>query len=193
VTGFELSAPLETERLLLRAYTVEDLDALFAIRSRPDVARHLYWDAQTEAEVRTTLEEKVASVAIRSEGDVLALAVVLKATNELIGDVLLKWVSREHRQGEIGFVFHPDHRGRGYATEAARPLLRVAFEDLKLHRVVGRLEARNTASARVLEKLEMRLEARLVENEYVKGEWQSELVYAILDREWLAGLDPDRR
>ncbi|HEX7464208.1 MAG TPA: GNAT family protein [Actinomycetota bacterium] len=186
MSGFELIGPLETERLLLRPYAAGDFDALFAMRSRPDVARHLYWDAQTEAEVRTTLEQKIASVAIRSEGDVLALAVLLKTGNKVIGDVLLKWVSREHRQGEIGFIVHPDHQGRGYATEAARPLLRVAFEDLKLHRVVGRLEARNTASARVLEKLGMRLEARLVENEYVKGEWQSELVYAILDREWLA-------
>jgi len=52
------------------------------------------------------------------------------------------------------------------------------------HRVVGRLEARNAPSARVLEKLGMRLEAHLVENEWVKNEWQSELVYAILDREW---------
>jgi len=53
-----------------------------------------------------------------------------------------------------------------------------------LHRVIGRVEARNIASARVLEKLGMRREAHFVENELVKGEWQSELVYAILDREW---------
>ena len=76
------------------------------------------------------------------------------------------------------------HQGNGYATEAARPLLDWAFGDLALHRVIGRTEARNTGSARVLEKLGMRREAHLVENEWVKGEWQSELVYAILDREW---------
>ena len=50
--------------------------------------------------------------------------------------------------------------------------------------LVGRLEPRNAPSARVLERLGMRREARLVENEWVKGEWQSEDVYAILDREW---------
>ena len=55
-----------------------------------------------------------------------------------------------------------------------------------LHRVIGRLEPRNVASARVLEKLGLRREAHLVENEWIKGEWQSELVYAILDREWRA-------
>jgi RimJ/RimL family protein N-acetyltransferase len=50
--------------------------------------------------------------------------------------------------------------------------------------VIGRLEARNGASARVLQRLGMRKEAELIENEYVKGEWQSEIVYALLDREW---------
>jgi RimJ/RimL family protein N-acetyltransferase len=89
-----------------------------------------------------------------------------------------------HRQGEIGFIFHPDHQGRGYATEAAAAVLAIAFGAYGLHRVFGRLEARNVASARVLEKLGMRREAHLRENEWIKGEWQSELVYAVLAREW---------
>jgi RimJ/RimL family protein N-acetyltransferase len=60
----------------------------------------------------------------------------------------------------------------------------LGFDALRLHRVVGRVEPRNVASSRVLEKLGMRREAHLVENEWIKGEWQSELVYAMLDREW---------
>jgi RimJ/RimL family protein N-acetyltransferase len=102
----------------------------------------------------------------------------------LIGSVSL--MVGDHRQGEIGFTFHPEHQGHGYATEAARAVLRIAFEDYRLHRVCGRLEPRNVASARVLEKLGMRREAVLVENEWVKGEWQSEAIYALLDREWEA-------
>ena len=70
---------------------------------------------------------------------------------------------------------------------ASGPLLDFAFGPLGLHRVIGRLEPRNAGSARVLEKLGMRREAHLVENEWVKGEWQSELVYAILAREWEQG------
>jgi RimJ/RimL family protein N-acetyltransferase len=103
-------------------------------------------------------------------------------TPGLIGSVSL--TLGEHRQGEIGFTFHPDHHGHGYATEASRELLRIGFEDYDLHRICGRLEPRNVASARVLEKLGMRREGLLLENEWVKGEWQSELIYAILDREW---------
>jgi RimJ/RimL family protein N-acetyltransferase len=112
---------------------------------------------------------------------------VRQDSGELIADVSLLWASEAHRQGELGFVVHPAHQGRGYATEASRPMLDFAFEALALHRVVGRLEPRNVGSARVLEKLGMRREAQLVENEWVKGEWQSELVYAILAREWSDG------
>ncbi len=56
-------------------------------------------------------------------------------------------------------MFHPDHQGRGYATEASQAVVRLAFETYDLHRLYGRLEVRNIASARVLEKLGMRREA----------------------------------
>jgi RimJ/RimL family protein N-acetyltransferase len=156
------------------------------MRSRPEAARYLYWDPQTEDEVRETLARKIASTALRSEGDVLALAAEERSTGAVVADVILAWASEEHEVGEVGYITHPDHGGKGFATEATRPLLGVAFDGLGLHRVIGRLEARNLGSARVLEKLGMRREAHLVENEWVKDEWQSELVYAILDREWRA-------
>jgi RimJ/RimL family protein N-acetyltransferase len=164
VPAFELTGPLETERLLLRRYTVDDFDALYAMRSNAEVARYLYWGPQTEEEVRETLARKIASVSIRSEGDVLALAAEERGTGEVVADVILHWVSAEHGLAEIGYIVHPDHLGRGYATEASRPLLAVAFDALGLHRVIGRLEARNRGSVRVLEKLGMRREAHFVEN-----------------------------
>jgi RimJ/RimL family protein N-acetyltransferase len=83
-------------------------------------------------------------------------------------------------------VMHPDHHGRGYATEAARAMLALGFATYRLHRIEARAEPRNSASTRVLEKLGMRLEGHLRENEWVRGEWQSEVVYALLAREWRA-------
>jgi RimJ/RimL family protein N-acetyltransferase len=189
LTPFELAGPIETERLLLRPFVAEDFDAVFAMQSRPDVARYLYWDARDEEEVRDALEKKVAGTAIRSEGDAVFLAAVLTSTGELVGDMVLHLLSQEHSTAEIGFIVHPDHQGHGYATEAARPLLKLAFEDVRVHRVIGRVEPRNVGSARVLEKLGMRHEAHLIENEFVKGEWQSELIYAMLDREWRASTE----
>jgi RimJ/RimL family protein N-acetyltransferase len=175
----ELELPVETERLRVRRLVGGDLAAMYAIESRPEVARWLYWEPRGETEVREALDRRIAWPLERG----LTVGTELLATGELIGHVSLT-VEPLHRQGEIGFIFHPDHQGRGYATEAAAAVLRIAFDAYGLHRVSGRLEARNSASTRVLEKLGMRREAHLRENEWVKGEWQSELVYALLAREW---------
>ncbi|GAA4570756.1 GNAT family protein [Micromonospora coerulea] len=178
--------PLRTDRLDLRLFTADDFAALHAYQSRADVTRYLYFPPNDEAASREALARKRARVALRAPGDVLNLAIVVRATGELVGDVLLIWTSAEHRQGEIGYVLHPDHTGHGYATEAARELLRLGFDGLGLHRIVGRLDARNAASARVLTRLGMRHEAHLVQNEFVKGEWTDEAVYALLAAEWRA-------
>jgi RimJ/RimL family protein N-acetyltransferase len=162
--------------LRLRPLTLDDVAAVHAFQSREDVARWVYWEPRDEDEVRAVLESHIAKPP--ESGVVLAIEV----DGELVGTANL--VIGEHRQGEIGFILHPDHQGRGYATEAAEAMLELAFETYDLHRVVGRLEPRNTASARVLERLGMRKEAHLLENEWVKGEWQSEAIYAILAREW---------
>jgi RimJ/RimL family protein N-acetyltransferase len=185
--AYEINGPIETERLILRAFEEGDLDAVLAMQTSPEVTRFLPWGPRTETEVREALDKKMAARAIRGEGDALSLAGVSRATGELVADVVLWLGSREHQQGEIGYIVPPEHQGNGYATEATRPLLQIAFEGLELHRVIGRVEARHAGSARVLEKLGMRREAHLVENEWVKGEWQSELVYAILDHEWHGG------
>jgi RimJ/RimL family protein N-acetyltransferase len=182
-----LSFPLRTDRLLLRTFREDDYDALYAFQSRDDVGRYLPWGARDEDAVRAAIELRLGATSLDTDGDRLVLAVVLAETSELIGECVLILVSKTHRQGEIGVVFHPDHSGRGYATEAARRLLRLAFEELELHRVIGRLDARNEASARLMQRLGMRREAHFVENQFNKGQWESELVYAILRDEWLAG------
>jgi RimJ/RimL family protein N-acetyltransferase len=176
--------PLRTARLTLRRYVADDLDALYDIQSRPEVTRYLLYDVRDRDQVRDILEQRIQ--ADGPERDAVDLAVVLPDTGALIGDVVLFLRSREHRQGEIGYLFHPDYGGRGYATEAARMLLRLGFEDYGLHRIIGRIDARNTASARVLERLGMRREAHFVQNEIVKGEWSDEVVYAMLEDEWRA-------
>ena len=152
------------------------------MRSHEDVTRWLYFEPPTEEQTRAWIDGILA----RPPETGTVLAVELRDTGELIGNVNVV-VDPDNRQGEIGFIFDPAHQGHGYATEAARALLDDAFERYGLHRVYGRLEPRNAASARVLEKLGMRREAHLIENEWVKGEWQSELVYAVLAREWRAG------
>jgi len=176
--------PIATPRLLLRPFGQDDLDDLYAIQSREDVNRYLYWSPRTRVEVAGVITKRAAMSTLEGEGDILVLAVELRETGAVIGDVNLAWQSEEHRQGEFGFVFHPDQHGRGYAGEAAVEMLRLGFEGLGLHRIVGRADGRNKASARLMEKLGLRREAHFVQNEVVKGEWTDEVVYAMLASEW---------
>ncbi|HEY9339042.1 MAG TPA: GNAT family protein, partial [Kribbella sp.] len=81
-------------------------------------------------------------------------------------------------------VFHPDFHGRGYAAEASVELLRLGFEELGMHRIIGRLDFRNTGSSNLLRRLGLRQEAHFVRNEFLKGEWTDELVFAMLYSEW---------
>jgi RimJ/RimL family protein N-acetyltransferase len=112
----------------------------------------------------------------------------LRDGGTMIGDVGLTWLSERRQQGEIGFVVHPDFHGRGLAREGATEILRLGFEHFGLHRVIGRCDPRNEASARLMRRLGMRQEAHFVQNEIFKGDWGDELVFAMLAAEW-ADLD----
>jgi len=178
--------PIMTERLLLRPIIASDASAMYAYKSRPDICRFLPHDVLSLEQVNDRIATTYARTHLDDEGQALSLAVQERASGALAGDVVLFWHSREHRAGEVGYVLDPAFHGRGYAAEAARAMLTLGFDELGLHRIVGRLDARNAASVRVLEKLGMRREAHLRSNEYLKDEWTDELVYALLEDEWRA-------
>lgn len=181
-----ITTPVRTERLALRPFTEADLDALYAYQSDPEVVRYMYWDVRDREQVAEQLTKRLTQDRLDDEHDYLALAVVPDQVGHPVGEVILRWTSPEHRQGEVGFAFATGFQGRGYATEAAEAMLTLAFRDLGLHRVFGRCDPRNSASAKVLERLGMRLEAHFRQNEIFKGEWGDELYYAILEDEWAA-------
>ncbi|MFD9209719.1 GNAT family N-acetyltransferase [Streptomyces sioyaensis] len=185
--------PIRTERLDLRPVTLDDVAAIHAYRRRPEVSRYLYSDPFDEAASRDFVASRSTRTTLRESGDGLQLAVVVRDSGTLVGDVTFVWKSSAHRQGGIGYVFHPDHAGHGYATEASRALLKLGFEELQLHRIQAELDGRNTASARLLERLGMRREGHLRENEFLDGEWADEVIYAMLAREWRAQRHPAPR
>ena len=176
--------PIETERLRLRRFRMDDLDGLAAIQARPEVARFLYWEPRQREEVEPALAQYIAADGLEQDGDSLSLAVERREGGTLLGWVSIWLRSSEHRQVEIGFTFHPDEQGKGYATEAARELLVLGFERLGAHRVYGRTDARNEPSAALMRRLGMRQEAHFREAEIFKGAWGDELVFAILADEW---------
>lgn len=185
------AGPFNTERLLLRPFTPDDLDALHAMFGHAEVTRYLDHEPRSREATAELLGRISAMTAIDADGQALRLAATLPDSGAVIGDFSLWTGSMESGQGEIGFVLHPAHQGRGYALEAARELLRIGFDEAGLHRIVGRCDALNRASATLMERLGMRREAHFREahfheNEMIKGTWTDELVYAILAAEWLA-------
>jgi len=184
--------PVTTPRLLLRPLTPADADGLLAYRSLPDVCRYVPFEPMTRGEVLERIAGRWSRTELTGEGQALILGMQVRDTGALAGDVMLAWHSLHHACGEIGYVLNPELGGRGYATEAADALLRLGFDGLGLHRIIARIDERNEPSARLARRLGMRQEARLVENELFKGEWSTELDFAMLDREWRARPAPAR-
>jgi len=178
--------PIKTARLILRRFTDADLDTLHAYHGLPEVARFLPWEARTREESAQSLKFRIDHPTIEKEGDGVVIAVEHRESGELVGDVNLRWLSEAHGSGELGFIFDPRHHGHGYAREAAVEMLRMGFEQLGLHRIIGRADGRNVASGKLMERLGMRKEAHFVKSEIVKGAWVDEVVYAMLAEEWAA-------
>jgi RimJ/RimL family protein N-acetyltransferase len=187
----QLAFPLLTERLLIRPLTPDDLDRHHALFSDPDVVRYLYFGPFDRAAAQEHLERR-SVVELPSEGGWINFGVEVQGEGVLIGELAMGFISAGHAHYEVGYVFDAAYEGHGYATEGAAMIVELAFGGLGAHRVSGRLDARNDRSARVLERLGMRREAHFLENEFVKGEWTDELVYAVLEPEWRALRGPAR-
>ena len=176
--------PLTTARLTLRPYRSSDLRAMHELFGRPDVSRYLNWEPMDLEQAQALLERRLTQTSVESDGDGILLAADETETGRTIGEFMLTLTSRDSRQGEIGWSIHPDVQGRGLATEGAREMLRLGFEELDLHRIVAECDPRNTASLKVMEHLGMRREAHFIEHEFLKGEWIGSVVSAILQTEW---------
>lgn len=178
--------PVRSDRLLLRPLAIGDADALLGYRSREDVCRYVPFEPMSRDDIIERIAGQWARTELTDEGQSLTLGAQVSETGKLAGDVVLFWHSRAHADGELGYVFDPALGGRGYATEAASTMLRLGFEGLGLHRIVARIDERNEPSVRLARRLGMRQEARLVRNEFFKGEWSTELDFAMLADEWHA-------
>ncbi|MFF8507662.1 GNAT family N-acetyltransferase [Streptomyces sp. NPDC015492] len=172
--------PLTTARLSLRLFVPGDADDLYAYQSLPSVARYLYRPAHTRERSQQVAAERAAQTSWVAGGDKLALAVCRRDEPGLLGEVSLTLADARAAQAEIGWTLDPGHQGHGYATEAAAALAGFAFETLGVHRLYARLDVENTGSVRVCERLGMRREAHLVENDLDGDRWGSEYVYAAL-------------
>lgn len=174
---------LETERLILREFVAEDWRAVYAYQNDPRYLEFYEWEHRTEQEVKSFvqmfLDQQQQSPRIKFQ-----LAIVLPATNKVIGNVGIRKRDMKAYNAELGYELDPREWNNGYASEAAAAMLKFAFEQLRLHRVAARVIANNGNSIRLLEKLGMRQEGRLREEEFFKGRYWDVLVYGLLKDEW---------
>jgi RimJ/RimL family protein N-acetyltransferase len=150
--------PIETDRLLLRPFTLADAEALHEVWGDPAAERFggPGWPRpETVDDTRRYLEPIVAGQAERGYA---SWAVIEKTSGRLIGDCGLFLADGVGPEIELAYGLAPDVWGRGYATEAAAACVRVGFEQLGVARIVADVDLSNTASIRVLEKIGMRLE-----------------------------------
>lgn len=146
----------ETDRLLVREFTEDDVDAAWRIYGDPEVSRWLGGSLVHDSVEQT--RDLLRRVSSWERTDGLGLwAVVEKATGDLIGGAeLLNASMGGQEQVEVGYHFRRDTWGKGYATELAAAILRHGFEVARLECIVGVHLTGNEASARVLRKIGMR-------------------------------------
>lgn len=179
--------PVRTVRLLLRPAEPRDAEATWAFRRLPEFGQ---WMTRAPA----TFGDYAAQF---TEQDAMNRTLVVELDGTVIGDLMIwvrdAWAQAEvveqarGVQAELGYGLHPDHRGRGYATEAVTEVLRLCFDELGLRRVTAECFAENVASWRLMERVGMRREAHTVRDAlHRSGVWLDGMAYALLQEEWHA-------
>jgi RimJ/RimL family protein N-acetyltransferase len=172
--------PLLTERLVLRPFELGDETAFFEAWASEEWTSLLLSRPMNPAEVTEMVRRRSGP----GDGQFVGLAVV--HDGRVVGDSMLHLQSTGLSEGEIGWTILPEHAGRGYATEAARAVLRLGFEHYGLRRIVANLDARNDRSAALCERLGMRRETHRLGDFWSKGAWTDSFEYALLSDEWRA-------
>lgn len=172
---------VETNRLVIRRYKKEDGQDLYEYLSDPEVVRYEPYEPFTKEAALKEAEK-------RADMDCF-YAVELKETHKLIGNIYLE--KGEFETWEIGYVFNRHFQGKGYATEAAKALVDMAFSKWGARRLIAMCNPVNERSWKLMERLGMRRESVLRQNIYFNRDasgqpiWQDTYGYGLLKEEWL--------
>ena len=174
-----MEAPsLTTARLLLRPLRAADAPALADYRSDPAVARYQTWiTPYTVTDALSLIQD--LQVGDPSEPGWFQYGIELRDNDSLVGDFGVN-LADNRQQAEIGFTLAAGQQGRGLGTEAVGAMLDHLFDDRGLHKVSAECDARNLASAALLERVGFRLEGHLRQHTFSKGEWTDDLLFGLL-------------
>jgi len=174
---------LETERLIIRELRKQDAADLVEAFNHPDISEFTP-NFPCPYTIRDAKDLIRKSINLWRGRKAFYCAVVLKETGRVIGEVHLSWIYWPDKYAECGFAIGRSYWGQGFATEAVAELLRHAFTDLGMRRIMGITAAANVPSRRVMEKLGMQLECVAREEWGLKGEYPDFAHYVILRSEW---------
>jgi ribosomal-protein-alanine N-acetyltransferase len=171
---------LKTERLTIREFQFTDWMDVHAYASNLEVITHMLWGPNTEEETQAFIVHAI-DMQRKSPRVDYEFAVIHQSTGKLIGGAGIHVFDR---QGEIGYCFHPDYWKQGYASEAAREVLKIGFEELGLHRIYATCRPDNMGSASVMKNIGMTYEGHLREHIFYKEKWHDSFQYSILEQEF---------
>jgi ribosomal-protein-alanine N-acetyltransferase len=141
---------LQTSRLLLRALTVADRDAIFALRSNEEVNRFVGRDAaQTPADAARFINDRIQDI-IENKG--MYWAIESRATGKLIGTICYWNLNDNDNTAEIGYELLPDMQGQGIMQEAIVPVIAWGFNDMRLEVITAFPLEVHGRSVKLLEK-----------------------------------------
>ncbi|MEK5333374.1 GNAT family N-acetyltransferase [Lysinibacillus sp. FSL W8-0992] len=169
------------ERVILRELEQHDWKAVHEYASQPIVCQYQPWGPNSEKESYEFVTQ-VMLEATNMPRSRFVFAVMEK--ERLIGAGEINIRDFTNRQGEIGYIIHPDYWAKGYATEVSKLLIEFGFSTLNLHRIFATCDPRNLGSAKVLEKIGMTQEGKLRQDLLLRDGWRDSLLYSILKHEW---------
>jgi len=170
---------IETERLILRRITNDDVNEVFELRSNPEtmkyIPRPLVKTTEDALEHVAMIEEKITSNIGVNWG------ITLKGDFKVLGIIGYYRMQPENYRAEIGYMLLPDFHGKGIISEAVKRLIAYGFDDLKLHSIEAVIDPENFASEKVLQKCGFVKEAHLKESEFYEGKFLDKVIYSLLD------------
>ncbi|MDQ6481932.1 GNAT family protein [Dyadobacter sp. LHD-138] len=176
--SFDKFPVLETERLILRAISQDDVVAMFHQRSRKELMEYIsipLLQSKKEAEdlvknYQFLFEQKIS----------ISWAITIKGNPEMIGTVGYPRISKENYRGEIGYSLDPAYWGKGYMNEAVADVLKYGFDNLKFHRIEAVINPKNKASVNLALKHGFVKEAYFKDYTFFEGAFWDTEVYSLL-------------
>jgi [ribosomal protein S5]-alanine N-acetyltransferase len=174
---------LESDRLILRDFTLNDWNEVFIYQSNPQYLKYYPCATRNEQEV-INLVNLFITWQHEIPRNKFQLAIILKNENKLIGNCGIRKNNTTATQADMGCELNPHYWGQGIAREAIIMLLNYSFKQLKLHRIWATTKEENLAAISLVKKLNFKYEGKLREDEWLHDHWSNSLVYAILESEW---------